>query len=97
MKKIIYYFSFSYLKPKYYWPIRIILIIYYLVIFFGLIYDLNTEKIRYYSDINGYLNLLLSDSVFYYIYIVPVFVIYFISVILEFIITIDKNNNIRRK
>ena len=56
MKKVFFYFSFSYLKPYYYWPLRIILILYLLIIFTGLIYDLNTQKIEYYSNTDEYLN-----------------------------------------
>ena len=47
MKKILFYFTFSYLKPKYYWPIRVTLILYILIICGGLIYDLNTKKVEY--------------------------------------------------
>ena len=96
MKKLKYYFGFSYLKPSFHWPIRVLLILYFLIIFSGLIYDLSTEKIKYYSDTDQYLNIILSDPVFYYIYIIPFFVIYFFSVILEFFITVNKNKSIKK-
>ena len=96
MKKLKYYFGFSYLKASFHWPIRVFLILYFSIIFFGLIYDLSTEKIKYYSDTDQYLNIILSDPVFYYIYIAPFFVIYFFSVILEFFLTVDKNKNIKK-
>ena len=97
MKKLKYYFTFSYLKPSYYWPIRILLVLYFSIIFAGLVYDLLNPKIEYYADTNEYLNILFSESSFYYIYILPVFAIYFLSVFLEFILTLDKNKNIRNK
>ena len=97
MKKLKYYFTFSYLKPSYFWPIRILLILYFLIIYAGLVYDLLNPKIEYYSDTSEYLNILFSDSSFYYLYVLPVFVIYIFSVFLEFILTIDKNKNIRKK
>ena len=96
MKKLKYYFGFSFLKPFVYWPIRIFLIFYLLIIYTGLIYDLSTDKIKYYSNAEQYFNILLSDSTFYYIYIVPFILIYFFSVILEFFLTIDKNKNIKK-
>ena len=71
MKKIKYYFTFSYLKPSYFWPIRISLILYFLVIYAGLVYDLLNPKIEYYSDTSEYLNILFSDSSFYYLYVLP--------------------------
>ena len=91
MKKILFYFSFSYLKPNYYWPIRVILILYLIIICVGLIYDLNTQKVEYYSNTDEYLNILFSDSLFYYIYILPFFGVYFVSVLLEFFISINKD------
>ena len=97
MKKVFFYFSFSYLKPYYYWPLRIILILYLLIIFTGLIYDLNTQKIEYYSNTDEYLNILFTDPLFYYIYILPFFVVYFISVLLEFFISINVNKKKTKK
>ena len=97
MKKLKYYFGFSFLKPAFYWPIRVLLILYILVIIGGLIYDLSTVKIKYYSNTDQYFNMLLSDSNFYYIYIVPFITIYFFSVVLEFFLTIDNNKNIKKK
>ena len=97
MKKLKYYFDFSFLKPAFYWPIRVLLILYIFVIIGGLIYDLSTVKIKYYSNTDQYFNMLLSDSNFYYIYIVPFIIIYFFSVILEFFLTIDNNKNIKKK
>ena len=91
MKKILFYFSFSYLKPHYYWPIRVILILYLITICTGLIYDLNTQKVEYYSNTDEYLNILFSDSLFYYIYILPFFGVYFVSVLLEFFIGINND------
>ena len=92
MKKILFYFSFSYLKPNYYWPIRVTLILYLIIICVGLIYDLNTKKVEYYSNTDEYLNILFSDSLFYYIYILPFFGVYFVSVLLEFFISIKNDN-----
>ena len=97
MKKLKYYFGFSYLKPSFYWPIRVLLILYFLLIYCGLIYDLSTDKIKYYSNTDQYFNIILSDPNFYYIYIVPFIVIYFLSVILEFFLTVDDNKNIKKK
>ena len=97
MKKVFFYLSFSYLKPYYYWPLRIILILYLLIIFTGLIYDLNTQKIEYYSNTDEYLNILFTDPLFYYIYILPFFVVYFISVLLEFFISINENKRKTKK
>ena len=97
MKKVFFYLSFSYLKPYYYWPLRIILILYLLIIFTGLIYDLNTQKIEYYSNTDEYLNILFTDPLFYYIYILPFFVVYFISVLLEFFISINVNKKKTKK
>jgi hypothetical protein len=97
MKKLKYYFGFSYLKPSFYWPIRVLLILYFLLIYGGLIYDLSTDKIKYYSNTDQYFNIILSDPNFYYIYIVPSIVIYFLSVILEFFLTVDDNKNIKKK
>ena len=97
MKKLKYYFGFSFLKPAFYWPIRVLLILYFLLIYGGLIYDLSTDKIKYYSNTDQYFNIILSDPNFYYIYIVPFIVIYFLSVILEFFLTIDDNKNIKKK
>lgn len=97
MKKLKYYFGFSYLKPPFYWPIRVLLILYFLLIYGGLIYDLSTDKIKYYSNTDQYFNIILSDPNFYYIYIVPFIVIYFLSVILEFFFTVDDNKNIKKK
>jgi hypothetical protein len=97
MKKLKYYFGFSYLKPSFYWPIRVLLILYFLLIYGGLIYDLSTDKIKYYSNTDQYFNIILSDPNFYYIYIVPFIVIYFLSVILEFFLTVDDNKNIKKK
>ncbi len=97
MKKLKYYFGFSYLKPSFYWPIRVLLILYFLLIYGGLIYDLSTDKIKYYSNTDQYFNIILSDPNFYYIYIVPFIVIYFLSVILEFFLTVDDNQNIKKK
>jgi hypothetical protein len=97
MLKLKYYFSFSYLKPIQYWPIRIVLILYFILIYAGLIYDLNTEKIEYYANTNEYLNLLFSDPTFYFIYIIPVFGVYFFSVVLEFFVTLDQNKNIKKR
>ena len=97
MKKLKYYFGFSYLKPTFYWPIRVLLILYSLLIYGGLIYDLSTDKIKYYSNTDQYFNIILSDPNFYYIYIVPFIVIYFLSVILEFFLTVDDNKNIKKK
>ena len=97
MKKLKYYFGFSYLKPSFYWPIRVLLILYFLLIYGGLIYDLSTDKIKYYSNTDQYFNIILSDPNFYYIYIVPFIVIYFLSVILEFFLTVDYNKNIKKK
>ena len=91
MKKILFYFSFSYLKPNYYWPIRVTLILYLITICSGLIYDLNTKKVEYYSSTDEYLNILFSDSLFYYIYILPFFGVYFVSVLLEFFISIKND------
>ena len=96
MKKLKYYLGFYYLKPSFHWPIRVLLILYFSIIFSGLIYDLSTEKIKYYSDTDQYLNIILSDPVFYYIYIIPFFAIYFFSVILEFFITVNKNKSIKK-
>ena len=96
MKKLKYYFGFSFLKPSFYWPIRIVLILYFLIIYSGLIYDLTTDKMKYYSNVDQYFNIILSDATFYYIYILPFIVIYFFSVILEFFLTIDKNKNIKK-
>ena len=97
MKKLKYYFGFSYLNPSFYWPIRVLLILYFLLIYGGLIYDLSTDKIKYYSNTDQYFNIILSDPNFYYIYIVPFIVIYFLSVILEFFLTVDDNKNIKKK
>ena len=97
MKKVFFYLSFSYLKPYYYWPLRIILILYLLIILTGLIYDLNTQKIEYYSNTDEYLNILFTDPLFYYIYILPFFVVYFISVLLEFFISINENKRKTKK
>ena len=97
MKKLKYYFGFSFLKSAFYWPIRVLLILYIFVIIGGLIYDLSTVKIKYYSNTDQYFNMLLSDYNFYYIYIVPFIIIYFFSVILEFFLTIDNNKNIKKK
>ena len=57
----------------------------------GLIYDLNTKKVEYYSNTDEYLNILFSDSLFYYIYILPFFGVYFVSVLLEFFISIKND------
>ncbi len=73
------------------------MILYFLIIYAGLVYDLLNPKIEYYSDTNEYLNILFSDSSFYYLYVLPLFVIYFLSVFLEFVLTLDKNKNIRKK
>ena len=73
------------------------MILYFLIIYAGLVYDLLNPKIEYYSDTSEYLNILFSDSSFYYLYVLPVFVIYILSVFLEFILTLDKNKNIRKK
>ena len=97
MKKLKSYFGFSYLKPSFYWPIRVLLILYFLLIYGGLIYDFSTDKIKYYSNTDQYFNIILSDPNFYYIYIVPFIVIYFLSVILEFFLTVDDNKNIKKK
>ena len=97
MKKVFFYLSFSYLKPYYYWPLRIILILYLLIIFTGLIYDLNTQKIEYYSNTDEYLNILFTDPLFYYIYILTFFGVYFISVLLEFFISINVNKKKTKK
>lgn len=97
MKKLKYYFGFSFLKPSTYWPIRVFLILYFLIICGGLIYDLSIDNIKYYSNTDQYFNMLLSDSTFYYIYIIPFIVIYLFSVILEFFLTVDKNKNIKKK
>ncbi len=91
MKKILFYFLFSYLKPNYYWPIRATLILYLIIICAGLIYDLNTKKIEYYSNTEEYFNILFSDSLFYYIYVLPFFGVYFVSVFLEFFISVKNN------
>jgi ABC-type transport system involved in multi-copper enzyme maturation permease subunit len=90
MKKLIYYFGFSYLKPKQYWPLRILLLLYFLIIYTGLIYDLTTEKMLYYSSPSEYLNILLQDSNFYYIYITPVIIIFIGSYLWEFFLTVDQ-------
>tara|TARA_B100000767_G_C19654979_1_gene488454 strand:+ start:549 stop:842 length:294 start_codon:yes stop_codon:yes gene_type:complete len=97
MKKLKYYFGFSFLKPTFYWPIRVLLILYFILIYGGLIYDLSTDKIKYYSNTDQYFNIILSDPIFYYIYILPFIVIYFLSVILEFFLTVDNNKNIKKK
>ncbi|MDC1055996.1 hypothetical protein OAQ07_00410 [Flavobacteriaceae bacterium] len=90
MKKLFYYFGFSYLKPKQYWPLRIVILLYFLIIYSGLIYDLTTEKVKYYSTTSGYLNILFQDSTFYYIYIIPLIVIFVGSYLWEFFLTVDK-------
>ena len=97
MKKLKYYFGFSFLKPTFYWPIRVLLTLYFILIYGGLIYDLSTDKIKYYSNTDQYFNIILSDPIFYYIYILPFIVIYFLSVILEFFLTVDNNKNIKKK
>ena len=68
MRNIFYYFGFSYLKPTQYWPIRIIVALYFIVVYAGLIYDLTTLKPIYYSNNSQYLNILLSDDYFYLYY-----------------------------
>ena len=97
MKKLKYYFGFSFLKATFYWPIRVLLILYFILIYGGLIYDLSTDKIKYYSNTDQYFNIILSDPIFYYIYNLPFIVIYFLSVILEFFLTVDNNKNIKKK
>ena len=92
MKKILFYFSFSYLKPNYYWPIRVTLILYLIIICVGLIYDLNTQKVEYYSNTDEYLNILFQIHYFTtYIYL-PFFGVYFVSVLLEFFISVKNDN-----
>tara|TARA_B110000211_G_scaffold233474_1_gene299829 strand:- start:6193 stop:6486 length:294 start_codon:yes stop_codon:yes gene_type:complete len=90
MRNIFYYFGFSYLKPTQYWPIRIIVALYFIVVYSGLIYDLTTEKPIYYSNNSQYLNILLSDNSFYYIYILPVVLVFIISYLCEFFLTVNK-------
>ena len=90
MKNLFYYFGFSYLKPKQYWPLRIVVILYFLIVYSGLIYDLTTEKIKYYSTPSGYFNLLLQDKAFLYIYIFPVIVIFIGSYLWEFFLTVNQ-------
>ena len=68
MKKILFYFSFSYLKPNYYWPIRVALISYLIIICAGLIYDLNTQKIEYYSNTDEYLNIPKKYSIRFHLH-----------------------------
>ena len=68
MRNIFYYFGFSYLKPTQYWPIRIIVALYFIVVYAGLIYDLTTLKPIYYSNNSQYLNILLSEDYLYYPY-----------------------------
>ncbi|MEK9613944.1 MAG: hypothetical protein VW080_08480 [Flavobacteriaceae bacterium] len=93
MKKLFYYFGFSYLKPKQYWPIRIGFFLYLLIVYSGLIYDLTTEKIKYYSSNSQYLELLFQDPFFYYIYILPVVGVYVSSYLWEFYLTVVKKKS----
>ena len=91
-----YYFGFSYLKPKKYWPLRIIFIAYILIVYSGLIYDLTTDKIKYYSSNSQYLEILLRDEFFYYIYVFPIIGIFITSYLWEFFLTVDNKNKPNR-
>ena len=89
MRNIFYYFGFSYLKPTQYWPIRIIVALYFIVVYAGLIYDLTTLKPIYYSNNSQYLNILLSDDYLYFIYIIPIVLVFVISYLWDFFLTVD--------
>ena len=89
MRNIFYYFGFSYLKPTQYWPIRIIVALYFIVVYAGLIYDLTTLKPIYYSNNSQYLNIHLSDDYFYFIYVIPIVLVFVISYLWDFFFTVD--------
>ena len=89
MRNIFYYFGFSYLKPTQYWPIRIIVALYFIVVYAGLIYDLTTLKPIYYFNNSQYLNILLSDDYLYFIYIIPIVLVFVISYLWDFFLTVD--------
>ena len=74
MRNIFYYFGFSYLK----------------LVYVGLIYDLTTSKPIYYSNNSQYLNILLSDDYFYFIYIIPIVLVFVVSYLWEFFLTVDR-------
>jgi hypothetical protein len=97
LKKLIYYFGFSYLKPRLYIPIRILLGVYFGVILFGLVYDMTTERIGYYSTKADYFQILLADKTFYYIYVVPLVVIFILSYLWEFFLSMEKKQAARKK
>ena len=89
MRNIFYYFGFSFLKPTQYWPIRIIVALYFIVVYAGLIYDLTTLKPIYYFNNSQYLNILLSDDYLYFIYIIPIVLVFVISYLWDFFLTVD--------
>jgi hypothetical protein len=67
-----------------------------LVIYAGLIYDLTTEKVGYYSSNSDYLQIVLTDSTFYYLYILPFVLIYFASYIWGFFVSLEKKKGAKK-
>lgn len=93
LKKLVYLLGFSFLKPKLYIPIRILLILYYAVLLIGLVYDLSTERTGYYSTNADYLQILLADSAFYYIYVVPLILLLVLSYLWDFFLNLEKKSS----
>ena len=84
LKKLFYYLGFSYLKPKVYQPLRSIIISYYTILVGGFFYDLSIERVGYYSTKSDYIQILLADSTFYYMYLMPLVLIFMVSYLWDF-------------
>jgi len=97
LKKLFYYLGFSYLKPKVYRPLRIILILYYTILVGGLFYDLSIERVGYYSTKSDYIQIILADSAFYYMYIMPLVLIFIVSYLWDFFLSMEKKNSSKNK
>ena len=97
MKKLIYYFGFTYLNKKYAVPLRVLIICYSLLLVFGFTYDLLNDRIGYYDRATDYLQILLADPNFYYLYIVPYLVVFMISYLMAFFIELEKKSGQNQK
>lgn len=97
LKKLFYYLGFSYLKPKVYRPLRIIIISYYTILVCGLFYDLSIERVGYYSTKSDYIQILLADSAFYYMYLMPLVLIFIVSYLWDFFLLMEKKNSSKKK
>ncbi|MEK9852940.1 MAG: hypothetical protein VW441_08180 [Flavobacteriaceae bacterium] len=97
MKKLVYYFGFTYLKKRYALPLRLLIISYTLLLVIGLVYDLSNDRIGYYSTTTDYLQILFTDPNFYYLYIAPYLIIFMISYLWAFFISLEQKSNQQQK